>query len=153
MPLDEYPKRCGEQLATNRSAAEEYKTPSVSTSNRPASTPQHHYELLVDRRADAILRQCAKIDGLTDNLPQGKLRGSGFLPGGCQPAFKPDEAGTIPHLAAMMQTNINVQTLLTEKPPPKTAIACNYAAMMDPHTAVRGASIGEEIPCVGKLTI
>ncbi len=51
-------------------------------------------------------------------------------------AFQPTKVGTIPsHLAAMMQTNINVQTLLTEAILTENRDRVYHAAMMDPHTA------------------
>ncbi len=63
-----------------------------------------------------------------------KLRGSG-LSGGCQ-RHSTDEGGDDPsHLAAMMQTNINVQTLLTEAILTENRDRVYHAAMMDPHTA------------------
>nr|VUD23402.1 Alpha-galactosidase [Salmonella sp. NCTC 7297] len=50
--------------------------------------------------------------------------------------IQPTKVGTIPsHLAAMMQTNINVQTLLTEAILTENRDRVYHAAMMDPHTA------------------
>ena len=50
--------------------------------------------------------------------------------------IQPTKVGTLPsHLAALMQTNINVQTLLTEAILTENRDRVYHAAMMDPHTA------------------
>ncbi len=61
-------------------------------------------------------------DNLIDNLPPGLLCGSG-LPGGRQ-RHPADQRGALPaHLAALMQTNINVQTRCSRRrSSPKIAI-------------------------------
>ena len=52
-------------------------------------------------------------DGLIDNLPQGCCVEVACLVDAN--GIQPTKVGTLPsHLAALMQTNINVQTLLTE---------------------------------------
>jgi alpha-galactosidase len=65
------------------------------------------------------------------------LRGSG-LSGGRQ-RHSADQSRALPaHLAALMQTNINVQTLLTEAILTENRDYVYYATMMDPHTAALG---------------
>ena len=50
--------------------------------------------------------------------------------------IQPTKVGSLPaHLAAMMLTNINVQTLITEAILTENHEYIYYAAMMDPHTA------------------
>ena len=73
-------------------------------------------------------------DGLIDNLPQGCCVEVACLVDAN--GIQPTKAGTLPsHLAALMQTNINVQTLLTEAILTENRDRVYYAAMMDPHTA------------------
>lgn len=50
--------------------------------------------------------------------------------------IQPTKAGRLPsHLAALMQTNVNVQTLLTEAILTENRERIYHAAMLDPHTA------------------
>ncbi len=50
--------------------------------------------------------------------------------------IQPTKVGALPaHLAALMQTNINVQTLLTQAILTENRDYVYYATMMDPHTA------------------
>ena len=61
------------------------------------------------------------------------LRGSSLVDAN---GIQPTKVGTLPsHLAALMQTNINVQTLLTEAILTENRDRVYHAAMMDPHTA------------------
>ncbi len=73
-------------------------------------------------------------EGLIDNLPQGccvevpcvaDARG-----------VTPEPVGALPtHLAALMQTNVNVQALAVEAALTGSRDAAKHAAMLDPHTA------------------
>lgn len=73
-------------------------------------------------------------DGLIDNLPQGCCVEVACLVDAN--GIQPTKVGTLPsHLAALMQTNINVQTLLTEAILTENRDRVYHAAMMDPHTA------------------
>ena len=73
-------------------------------------------------------------DNLIDNLPQGCCVEVACLVDAN--GIQPTKAGKLPaHLAAMMQTNINVQTLLTEAILTENRDYIYYATMMDPHTA------------------
>jgi alpha-galactosidase len=73
-------------------------------------------------------------DGLIDNLPDGccvevpcvaDARG-----------ITPEPVGALPtHLAALMQTNVNVQALAVEAALTGSRDAAKHAAMLDPHTA------------------
>jgi alpha-galactosidase len=73
-------------------------------------------------------------DGLIDNLPQGCTVEVPCLVD--RNGLQPTKVGALPpHLAALMQTNINVQALTVE-----AALTCKrehiyHAAMLDPHTA------------------
>ena len=74
------------------------------------------------------------MTGLIDNLPDGccvevpcvaDARG-----------ITPEPVGALPtHLAALMQTNVNVQALAVEAALTGSRDAAKHAAMLDPHTA------------------
>lgn len=72
--------------------------------------------------------------GLIDNLPQGCCVEVPCLVD--KNRIQPTRAGTLPpHLAALMQTNINVQALTVEAALTKKCEYIYHAAMLDPHTA------------------
>ncbi|MEP7288577.1 MAG: alpha-glucosidase/alpha-galactosidase [Chloroflexota bacterium] len=134
IPLDEYITRCENQIAdweTMRSALE--------TSNEPISVKRsHEYGSLIIHSIET--GQPRTIYG---NVPNHNLIDN--LPNGCsvevpclvdKNGVQPVRIGSLPpHLAALMQTNINVQALTVE-----AALTCKrehiyHAAMLDPHTA------------------
>ena len=72
--------------------------------------------------------------GLIDNLPEGCCVEVACLVDGN--GLQPTAFGTLPpHLAAMMQTNINVQALTVEAAVTGKREHIYHAAMLDPHTA------------------
>jgi alpha-galactosidase len=72
--------------------------------------------------------------GIIDNLPQGCTVEVPCLVD--KSGIQPTKIGKIPpHLAAMMQTNINVQSLAVEAALSGRREHIYHAAMMDPHTA------------------
>ncbi len=73
-------------------------------------------------------------DGLIDNLPQGCCVEVPCLVD--KNGLQPTRIGSLPpHLAAMMQTNINVQALTVEAALTRKREHIYHAAMLDPHTA------------------
>ena len=79
------------------------------------------------------LRQCAQ-HGLIDNLPQGCCVEVPCLVD--KNGVQPIHIGALPpHLAALMQTNINVQALTVEAALTGKREHIYHAAMLDPHTA------------------
>jgi alpha-galactosidase len=72
--------------------------------------------------------------GLIDNLPQGCCVEVPVLVD--KSGLQPTKVGALPpHLAAMMQTNINVQSLVVEAALTGKREHIYHAAMLDPHTA------------------
>lgn len=72
--------------------------------------------------------------GLIDNLPQGCCVEVPVLVD--KSGLQPTNIGALPpHLAAMMQTNINVQSLVVEAALTGKREHIYHAAMLDPHTA------------------
>lgn len=133
VPLDEYPKRCVEQLANWHKELEEYKNASridIKPSREYASTIMN----AIWTGEPSVIYGNVRNDGLIDNLPQGCCVEVACLVDAN--GIQPTKVGTLPsHLAALMQTNINVQTLLTEAILTENRDRVYHAAMMDPHTA------------------
>lgn len=133
VPLDEYPKRCVEQLANWSKELEEYKSVDrieVKQSNEYASTIVNS----IWTGEPSVIYGNVRNDALIDNLPSGCCVEVACLVD--KNGIRPTKVGSIPsHLAALMQTNINVQTLLTEAILTENKDRVYHAAMLDPHTA------------------
>jgi alpha-galactosidase len=133
IPLDEYIRRCENQIADwekQRVALEGGAPLEIRRSVEYGSEIIHSIETGKPR----VVYGNVANNGLIDNLPQGCCVEVPCLvdTNGVQPT----KVGTLPpHLAALMQTNINVQSLVVE-----AALTCKrehiyHAAMLDPHTA------------------
>ena len=133
VPLDEYPKRCVEQLANWHQELESYKRGErieVKPSREYASTIMN----AIWTGEPSVVYGNVRNDNLIDNLPQGCCVEVACLVDAN--GIQPTKVGALPaHLAALMQTNINVQTLLTEAILTENRDYVYYATMMDPHTA------------------
>ncbi|MFW1332142.1 alpha-glucosidase/alpha-galactosidase, partial [Vibrio parahaemolyticus] len=112
VPLDEYPKRCVEQISQWKTELEAFKNAdqiSVKQSNEYASTIINS----IWTGTPSVIYGNVKNEDLIDNLPTGCCVEVACLVDAN--GIQPTKVGRIPnHLAALMQTNINVQTLLTE---------------------------------------
>ena len=134
IPLDEYIRRCEDQLAeweSERAALErgeldeEYeRSPeygSLIIHSMETGTPRIVYGNVANR-------------GLIDNLPQGCCVEVPCLVD--RNGLQPTKIGMMPpHLAALQQTNINVQSLVVEAALTGKREHIYHAAMLDPHTA------------------
>lgn len=133
VPLDEYPKRCVEQIANWKKDLEEFKQAEhieQKESHEYASTIMN----AIWTNTPSVIYGNVKNEGLIENLPQGCCVEVACLVDAN--GIQPTAAGKLPsHLAALMQTNINVQTLLTEAILTENRERIYHAAMLDPHTA------------------
>lgn len=133
IPLDEYPKRCIEQIERWNATAEEYRK-----ANRIEVKESKEY-------ASAIVN--AAWTGQPEVI-YGNVRNTGLitsLPEGCavevpclvdRSGIQPTHIGTLPpQLTAMMRTNINVQELTVAALVEENPEHIYHAAMLDPHTA------------------
>ncbi|MGF1702356.1 alpha-glucosidase/alpha-galactosidase [Photobacterium makurazakiensis] len=133
VPLDEYPIRCVEQIANWKKDLDAFKTADridIKESHEYASTIMN----AIWSNTPSVIYGNVRNDGIIDNLPQGCCVEVACLvdANGVQPTT----VGKLPsHLAALMQTNINVQTLLTEAILTENRDRIYHAAMLDPHTA------------------
>jgi alpha-galactosidase len=139
IPLDEYPRRCEAQIA-------EWETLRARLRNGDGAAVQTAPS--VEYGAD-IIRACETGEPFTfnGNVPNafdgGRLIDA--LPDDCcvevpcvasAAGIEPQPAGSLPrHLAALMQTNVNVQGLTVEAALTGRREAIYQAAMLDPHTA------------------
>jgi alpha-galactosidase len=134
IPLDEYIRRCQvqiEQWDAMREVFENDDTPlEVQQSGEYAALIVHSIETGQPRTIYANVPN----HGLIDNLPYGCLVEVPCLvdANGVQPTT----IGSLPpQLAALMQTNINVQALTVEAALTRKREHIYHAAMLDPHTA------------------
>jgi alpha-galactosidase len=133
IPLDEYITRCENQIANwekQRVLLEGGAPIEVKPSVEYGSGIIHSLETGTPR----VIYGNVPNNGLIDNLPQGCCVEVPVLVD--KNGLQPTKVGSLPpQLAAMMQTNINVQSLTVE-----AALTCKrehiyHAAMFDPHTA------------------
>lgn len=133
IPLDEYPKRCVEQIARWKNDAEALKsaqTVEVAQSHEYASQIIHS----VVTGAPSIIYGNVANAGFIPQLPAGCAVEVPTLvdANGLQPTVVRDIP---PQLIAMMRSNINVQELTVAALMTENPAHIYHAAMMDPHTA------------------
>jgi alpha-galactosidase len=134
IPLDEYPRRCERQIEGWESLRQRLENPEgrlrVVQSMEYGSGIIHSMETGTPRMVYGNVPN----RGLISNLPEGcsvevpcVVDASGI---------RPTVIGALPpHLAALMQTNINVQSLTVEAALTGRRDHVYHAAMLDPHTA------------------
>lgn len=133
IPLDEYPKRCEEQIAAWAAQAEALKSaPRIdhAASNEYAATIM---DSIVTGTPSVIYGNVAN-HGFIPQLPHGAAVEVPTLvdANGLQPTVVGDLP---PHLIALMRTNLNVQELTVQALLHEKRDHIYHAAMLDPHTA------------------
>jgi alpha-galactosidase len=134
IPLDEYIDRCENQIAAweqMREVLENEDFPlHVERSMEYGATIIHSLET----GQPSVIYGNVRNDGLIDNLPYGCCVEVPCLVD--KNGIQPTPVGTLPpQLAALMQTNINVQALTVEAALTGNREHIYHAAMFDPHTA------------------
>jgi alpha-galactosidase len=133
IPLDEYIRRCEVQIAAweeQRSALEGGAPIEIERSVEYGSSIIHSLET----GKPCVVYGNVPNRGLIDNLPLGCCVEVPCLVD--KNGIQPTKIGTLPpHLAALMQTNINVQSLVVEAALTGKREHIYHAAMLDPHTA------------------
>jgi alpha-galactosidase len=133
IPLDEYPKRCVEQIAKWKSTSESYRTANtieVSQSKEYASSIMNS----VWTGEPSVIYGNVRNNGCITSLPDNCAAEVACLvdASGIQPTY----VGALPpQLTALMRTNINVQELTVAALMTENKEHIYHAAMMDPHTA------------------
>ena len=134
IPLDEYPRRCESQLAEwekQRIDLENWDRPlEIRRSVEFGSLIIHSLETGFPR----VVYGNVANQNLIENLPHGCCVEVPCVVD--KNGVQPIRIGRIPtHLAALMQTNINVQALTVEAILQQNPERIYQAAMLDPHTA------------------
>ena len=136
IPLDEYPRRCEAQIA-------EWEALRARLRNGGAVETAPSVEYGAD-----IIRACETGEpfAFNGNVPNARdgVRLIDALPEDCcvevpcvasESGIEPQPVGVLPRqLAALMQTNVNVQGLTVEAALTGDRAAARHAAMLDPHT-------------------
>lgn len=134
IPLDEYIDRCENQIAAweqMRAILESEDVPLfVERSSEYGATIIHSLET----GSPSVIYGNVRNDGLIDNLPDGCCVEVPCLVD--KNGIQPTQIGELPlQLAALIQTNINVQALTVEAALTGNREYIYHAAMLDPHTA------------------
>lgn len=133
IPLDEYPRRCERQIARWEAMRDEYLGAEQITHER---TTEYASRILfgMETGQPQVIHGNVPNNGLISNLPSDACVEVPILVD--RNGLQPTAVGTLPpHLAAMMQTNINVQALTVEAALTGKREHIYHAAMLDPHTA------------------
>ena len=130
IPLDEYPRRCQQQIDEWQQGLDQESKLELNPSNEYAA------EIMLARLSNksALIYANVPNNGLISNLPADCC---------VEVACSVDASGLHPHrygklppqLAALMQTNINVQALVVEALCSMDKQYVYHAALLDPHTA------------------
>lgn len=134
IPLDEYIRRCEVQIQGWEALRDELEDPTatlhVERSVEYGSLIIHSMETGVPR----VIYGNVANHGIIDNLPQGCAIEVPCLVD--RNGIQPTKIGALPiHLAALMQTNVNVQALTVEAALTGKREHIYHAAMLDPHTS------------------
>jgi alpha-galactosidase len=134
IPLDEYPRRCEVQIAgwedLRKSLENDDNDLEVCRSVEYGSAIIHSMET----GSPTVVYGNVANEQIIDNLPAGCTVEVPCLVDGN--GIQPTKVGMLPpQLAALMQTNINVQSLAVEAVLTGNREHVYHAAMLDPHTA------------------
>ena len=134
IPLDEYMRRCEDQLAEWESEKAALERGELDE----AYERSHEYGSLIIHSMETGMPRVVYGNvanrGLIDNLPQGCCVEVPCLVD--KSGLQPTKIGMMPpQLAALQQTNINVQSLVVEAALTGKREHIYHAAMLDPHTA------------------
>ena len=133
IPLDEYPKRCIEQVERWKGEAQAFReaeTIEVGQSHEYASSIMNS----VWTGEPSVIYGNVANDGLISSLPEGCAIEVPCLVD--DNGIQPTRVGALPpQLAALMRTNVNVQELTVEALLTENPDHVFHAAMLDPHTA------------------
>lgn len=133
IPLDEYPKRCVEQLADWKEQAKAFLGPDPI---EVKASPEYASEIInaIVTNTPTTIYGNVPNHGLIDALPKGCAVEVPCLidSNGVQPTRV---EGIPPQLTALMRTNVSVQELTVRALVDEVPEHVYHAAMLDPHTA------------------
>jgi alpha-galactosidase len=135
IPLDEYIERCEIQIAEWEKDKAALESGELDEQRHERS--QEYGSLIIhsmETGTPRVIYGNVANNGLIDNLPQGCCVEVPVLVD--KSGLQPTRIGMMPpQLAAMQQTNINVQSLVVEAALTRKREHIYHAAMLDPHTA------------------
>ncbi len=133
IPLDEYPRRCIEQIESWKKEYETLKSEGVKEHTRSHEYASRIMESIVTGTPYEIGGNVLNSGHLIENLPEDACVEVPCLVDGY--GVHPTYVGRLPvQLAAMNMTNINVQLLTIEAARTRKKEHIYQAAMLDPHT-------------------
>ncbi|MGB1251849.1 MAG: alpha-glucosidase/alpha-galactosidase [Candidatus Promineifilaceae bacterium] len=136
IPLDEYIKRCKNQIADWDSMRASMEDSSKPLEIGPSVEYGSHIIHAMETGQPKLIYGNVPNHGIIDNLPAGVPVEVPCLVD--RNGIQPTKIGAIPpHLAALMQTNVNVQSLTVEAALTQKREHIYHAAMLDPHTAAQ----------------
>jgi len=133
IPLDEYISRCEKQIRDWEKQQIKFEDPKRKIRIKPSLEYGADIIHSIETDQPCLIYGNVKNNDLIENLPYDcivevpcKIDGNGIAP---------QNIGKVPtHLAALMQTNINVQRLTVEAALTRKREHIYHAAMLDPHT-------------------
>ena len=133
IPLDEYPRRCVNQIASWKEEWEKIMQGGAITHDRTGEYASYIMEAIVENKPYEIGGNVIN-NGCIENLPADACVEVPCLVNG--DGIHPCHVGRLPvQLAGMNMTNINVQLMTIEAAATRSKEAIYQAAMLDPHTA------------------
>lgn len=149
IPLDEYPRRCINQIAEWKKQRDEMMENKSLSHTRSREYASYIMEAIVTNTPYKIGGNVINKGGLIENLSYDACVEVPCLVDGM--GVNPCKVGRLPvHLAAMNMTNINVQLTTIEAAVTKKREHIYHAAMLDPHTAAE-LSIDDIVSMVDDL--
>ena len=134
IPLDEYPRRCVNQIESWKKEYDEMLKKGVKDHTRSDEYASHIMESIVTNTPYEIGGNVINKGHLITNLPEDACVEVPCLVNGA--GIHPCHVGALPvQCAAMNMTNVNVQLLTIEAARTKKREHIYQAAMLDPHTS------------------
>jgi alpha-galactosidase len=134
IPLDEYIRRCEVQIAAWQALRDYLEAENTTVEHERTHEYGSYIIHSMETGEPCVIYGNVDNNGLIDNLPHGCCVEVPVLVD--KSGLQPIKIGCIPpHLAALMQTNINVQALTVEAALTGKREYIYHAAMLDPHTA------------------
>jgi alpha-galactosidase len=134
IPLDEYISRCENQIAAWEQMRDLFEKRDFPLAVERSHEYGAHLIHSMETGQPRVIYGNVTNQGLIDNLPQECCVEVPCLVD--RNGVQPTRIGSLPpHLAALMQTNINVQALTVEAALTGRREHIYHAAMLDPHTA------------------
>jgi alpha-galactosidase len=134
IPLDEYISRCEKQIKDWEKLKKKFEDPKRKIRVKPSLEYGADIIYAIETGKPCMIYGNVVNNGLIDNLPDDCV-----VEVPCninEKGLSPQKVGKLPlHLAALMQTNINVQRLTVEAALTGKREHIYHAAMLDPHTS------------------